>query len=119
MRRPRDFDAELKALNGKAMLLRERKLHQLGELVIATGADALDAEMPAGSMLATIGASDAGAKEAWRAKGAAFETFVTMEDETGVANGILWPGKFEIYRRPVMSASRKRSPSKVGLNGRR
>jgi error-prone DNA polymerase len=31
--------------------------------------------------------------------------FVTIEDETGVANGILWPDRFETYRRPVMSAS--------------
>ena len=31
--------------------------------------------------------------------------FVTIEDETGVANGILWPSKFEIYRRQVMAAS--------------
>jgi error-prone DNA polymerase len=31
--------------------------------------------------------------------------FVTVEDETGVAQGILWPNKFEIYRRQVMSAS--------------
>lgn len=31
--------------------------------------------------------------------------FVTIEDETGVANGIIWPNKFEIYRRQVMSAS--------------
>ncbi|MDZ3831925.1 MAG: error-prone DNA polymerase [Sphingopyxis sp.] len=31
--------------------------------------------------------------------------FVTIEDETGIANGILWPDRFEIYRRPVMSAS--------------
>lgn len=31
--------------------------------------------------------------------------FVTIEDETGVANGILWPDRFEVYRRPVMSAS--------------
>lgn len=31
--------------------------------------------------------------------------FVTIEDETGIANGILWPDKFEIYRRQVMSAS--------------
>ena len=31
--------------------------------------------------------------------------FVTIEDETGIANGILWPNKFEIYRRQVMSAS--------------
>jgi error-prone DNA polymerase len=31
--------------------------------------------------------------------------FVTIEDETGVANGILWPDRFEIYRRQIMSAS--------------
>lgn len=31
--------------------------------------------------------------------------FVTIEDETGVANGILWPNKFEVYRLQVMSAS--------------
>jgi error-prone DNA polymerase len=31
--------------------------------------------------------------------------FVTIEDETGVAQGILWPKKFELYRRQVMSAS--------------
>jgi len=31
--------------------------------------------------------------------------FVTIEDETGIANGILWPDKFETYRRPIMAAS--------------
>jgi len=31
--------------------------------------------------------------------------FVTIEDETGVAQGILWPNKFEVYRRQIMSAS--------------
>ncbi|MGL3822323.1 error-prone DNA polymerase [Sphingopyxis sp. R3-92] len=31
--------------------------------------------------------------------------FVTIEDETGIANGILWPDRFDIYRRAVMSAS--------------
>ena len=31
--------------------------------------------------------------------------FVTIEDETGVAQGILWPDRFEIYRRQVMAAS--------------
>jgi error-prone DNA polymerase len=31
--------------------------------------------------------------------------FVTIEDETGIANGIVWPDRFEIYRRQVMSAS--------------
>jgi len=31
--------------------------------------------------------------------------FITIEDETGIANGILWPDKFEIYRRQVMASS--------------
>ena len=41
MRKPRDYDAELKALEDKAKELKTRKVQQLGELVIATGADAL------------------------------------------------------------------------------
>ena len=44
MRKPRDFDAELKALGDKARDLKGRKVQQLGELVIATGADALSAD---------------------------------------------------------------------------
>ena len=43
MRKPQDFDAELKALGDKARDLKSRKVQQLGELVIATGADALSA----------------------------------------------------------------------------
>jgi hypothetical protein len=39
MRKPRDFDAELKALDDKARGLKTGKVRQLGELVIATGAD--------------------------------------------------------------------------------
>jgi error-prone DNA polymerase len=31
--------------------------------------------------------------------------FITIEDESGIANGILWPDRFEIYRRQVMSSS--------------
>lgn len=38
--------------------------------------------------------------------------FITIEDETGVANGILWPDRFEAQRRTVMSASM------VSLRGR-
>ena len=41
MRKPRDYDAELKALSERAAELKSRKVQQLGELVIATGADAL------------------------------------------------------------------------------
>ena len=37
MRKPRDFDGELKALQDKARDLKSRKVQQLGELVIAAG----------------------------------------------------------------------------------
>ncbi len=71
MRRPRDFDAELQALTDKAKALKTRKQGQLGELVIATGADALSIEQLAGALLEVVGA-DAPRKEAWRKSGAAF-----------------------------------------------
>ena len=38
--------------------------------------------------------------------------FITIEDETGIANGILWPDRFEAQRRTVMSASM------IGMKGR-
>ena len=72
MRKVRDYDAELKALNDKARTLKAKRVEQLGLLVTATGADALDAETLAGVLLDAIGSKDASAKEAWRAKGAAF-----------------------------------------------
>jgi Conjugal transfer protein TraD len=51
MRKPRDFDAELKALGDKARDLKSRKVQQLGELVMATGADALNANELAGALI--------------------------------------------------------------------
>ena len=48
MRKPRDIDAELKALGDKARDLKSRNVQQLGKLVIATGADALSADELAG-----------------------------------------------------------------------
>ena len=54
MRKVRDYDAELKALGDKARALKAKRVEQLGQLVAATGS------------------KDAGAKEAGRAKGAAF-----------------------------------------------
>lgn len=72
MRRPRDFDSELKALADKAKQLKERRVQQLGELVIATGADATDAETLTGALLVIAESSDAQKKEAWRKRGAAF-----------------------------------------------
>jgi len=72
MRKPRDFDSELKVLADKAKALKERRVRQLGELVAATGADALDADLLAGALLAAIGNNDAATREGWRKAGAAF-----------------------------------------------
>lgn len=72
MRKPRDFDSELKALDNKARQLKQAKLQQLGELVVATGADALPVEQLAGALLAAVSASDMIAREDWRQRGAAF-----------------------------------------------
>jgi len=72
MRKPRDFDAELKALEDKAKELKTRKVQQLGELVIATGADALTVDELAGALLVLAEATDIGKREAWSKRGAAF-----------------------------------------------
>jgi hypothetical protein len=72
MRKPRDFDAELKALGDKARDLRGRKVQQLGELVIATGADSLSAEELAGALIVLAETKEAGKREAWARRGAAF-----------------------------------------------
>jgi hypothetical protein len=72
MRKPRDFDAELKALEDKARDLKLRKVQQLGELVIATGADAFSADELAGALVVLAETTDTGKKEAWAKRGAAF-----------------------------------------------
>lgn len=72
MRKPRDFDTELKALTEKARLLKTRKQSQLGELVIACGADALSADELAGALLLAAATTDAATRKAWRERGAAF-----------------------------------------------
>jgi LPS O-antigen subunit length determinant protein (WzzB/FepE family) len=72
MRRVRDFNAELRALNARARAVKARKIEQLGALVIATGADALDPQTLAGVLLDAAGSHDAMATEAWASKGAAF-----------------------------------------------
>lgn len=71
MRKPRDFDAELKALEDKARELKTRKVQQLGELVIATGADALTPEELAGALIVLAETTDAAKREAWAKRGAA------------------------------------------------
>ena len=72
MRKPRDFDAELKALTDKARDLKGRKVQQLGELVIATGADGLNTDELAGALIVLTETKDAGKREAWARRGATF-----------------------------------------------
>jgi DNA-binding protein H-NS len=72
MRKPRDYDAELKALEDKAKDLKSRKVQQLGELVIATGADALSADELAGALIVLAETKDTDKREAWAKRGAVF-----------------------------------------------
>jgi hypothetical protein len=72
MRKPRDFDAELRALNERAKQLQTRKVQQLGEVVISTGADALPLEQLAGLLLGALDTKDAGTREGWCKRGTAF-----------------------------------------------
>ena len=72
MRKPRDFDAELKALGDKARDLKGRKVQQLGELVIATGADTLSVDELAGALVVLAETKEAGK----RCYGASGETAV-------------------------------------------
>ena len=62
MRKPKDFDAALRALTDKTKALKENKRRQLGDLIVATGADALDMETLAGGLLAMVETTDAGPK---------------------------------------------------------
>nr|WP_194299732.1 conjugal transfer protein TraD [Acetobacter thailandicus] len=74
MRKPRDIDAELKALQEKAKQLKVQRTLQLGELVEGTGADTLSIEALAGVLLAAVEQAD-GKPEAvarWTERGTAF-----------------------------------------------
>lgn len=74
-RRPRDIDAELRALQDKARQLRTKQKAQLGELLLATGAaDALDPDALAGLLLHGLEQAKANpqAAERWRQRGESF-----------------------------------------------
>ena len=87
MRKPRNIDSELKALEAKAKTLKERRVRQLGELVIATGADALAADLLAGALLGTVATKDAGTKEGWRKAGAGYFQRSARNAATGSDRG--------------------------------
>ena len=88
MRKPRDIDTELKALQDKQRQLRAKRTTQLGELVAATGADALDPETLAGALIDAVEAAkkDSAAKEAWQRKGEAFFRREKRKRATGAGN---------------------------------
>ena len=82
MRKPREIDSELAALEAKAKLLKERRVRQLGELVIATGADAMDVDILAGALLGAVATSEASMKEGWRKAGVGFFRSTTRKAAT-------------------------------------
>jgi hypothetical protein len=74
-RRPRDIEAELKALQDRARQLKSKQKAQLGELLMATGAaEALDPDALAGLLLHGIEQAKREPKtlEGWRRRGEAF-----------------------------------------------
>jgi hypothetical protein len=97
-RRPRDIEAELKALQDKARQLKSKQKAQLGELLMATGAaDKLDPDALAGLLL--HGIEQAGrepkAVEGWRKRGEAFFRRERTRDAAtpaDAANGADRPG---------------------------
>ncbi|WP_374597621.1 conjugal transfer protein TraD [Sphingosinicella sp.] len=72
MRRPRDYDTEMKLLADKAKALQDRKLRELGQLVSATGADSLGIDVLAGVLVNAVATTNMVQKEEWRTAGAAF-----------------------------------------------
>src|SRR4051812_9992775 len=74
MRKPRDIDTELKALQDKQRSLKLKRINQFGELITATGGDALDLETLAGALLDAVerAKADPSAKEAWQQRGQSF-----------------------------------------------
>lgn len=72
MRKPRDIDAELAALAERAAALKARRVTQLGELVIASGADALGADILMGALSAAAAEKNEQIRSQWRQRGEAF-----------------------------------------------
>jgi hypothetical protein len=106
MRKPRDYDAELKLLSDKAKLLRDRKLVQLGELTVATGADALPVEILAGALLAAVETKDTAIKEAWRKNGVAFFRRATRGAARGAGRGRGGSGSNDGGTKPLAADAR-------------
>ncbi|WP_312218987.1 conjugal transfer protein TraD [Brevundimonas sp.] len=84
MRKPRDIDAELAVLAERAAALKARRVTQLGELVIASGADALGADILMGALNAAAAEKNDQTRSQWRQRG---EAFFRGERKRAVAAG--------------------------------
>ena len=87
MRKPRDFDSDMKALAERTKVLRERKVRSLGELVMATEADGLDLDVLAGVLIAAVAVADAAKREEWRRRGVRFFQGTPTGDAGGTTRG--------------------------------
>jgi hypothetical protein len=101
MRKPKDFDAALRALTDKTKALKENKRRQLGDLIMAIGADALDIETPAGGLLVIVETRDAGQKEAWRKRGAEMFRGKEREPASGARSDAERPAASNSGRKPA------------------
>jgi hypothetical protein len=74
MRKSRDIDAELMPLQDKQRSLKLKRITQFGELITATGNDALDLETLAGVLLDAVerAKTDPSTKGAWQRRGESF-----------------------------------------------
>ena len=95
MRKPRDFDAELRALEARTTALKARKIAQFGELVIATGANGLEVEVLAGALLAAMAAT-ADRQLEWRLRGAVFFRNGAVRGDPGGALGDRAPTRHRV-----------------------
>jgi hypothetical protein len=90
MRKPVELNSQIKALREKTLALQERQKAQWGELVLATGADAMPLEALAGALLAAV--KQAGEKpEAvarWAETGEAFFRGDSKPGTRGKGNGV-------------------------------
>jgi hypothetical protein len=89
MRKPADIDAQIKALQEKAKSLKDRQKTQLGELVLATGADSLPLEALAGVLLAAVeqAREKPEAVARWAERGQAFFRGDGKQGSRGKRNG--------------------------------
>ena len=89
MRKPADLDTQIKALQDKARSLKDRQKTQLGELVLATGADALSPEALAGVLLHAVeqARETPEAVARWAERGQTFFRGSSKQGSRGTRNG--------------------------------